>query len=206
MVEDHYLTWAFAGNMIADMGNVLKRRVVKVFLAIFVLVGIVLGLFAVLTRDWGPEVPFDFLAGRTLTANPVRSVYGPTTVIYSFEGDFADFNDVCTKADSELLPMGFRVFPPIGVIPIRTYLLPSTAADTCALVSISYRQEIEAHSTAKSSEYSTPNRYTSHDKNGSVSVRVAGTPRRPWWPRHLLRRLQAMLRRTTSNPPAKKLR
>lgn len=194
----------------------MKRRVVKLFLAILIVVGILLGLLAALWRDWGSEVPFDFLAGRTLTARTQRdtvrsvygrSVYGPTTVIYSFEGDFADFNDVCTKADSELLPMGFTLFPPIGdVLDTRIYLLSSTIPDTCAAVGISYRQKTEAHSTPKSSEHPPPNRYTPQHKIGSISVSVVGTPPRSWWPRLLLRRLQAMLRGTANNPPAKKLR
>ncbi len=44
--------------MIIGVGKAMKRPVIKISLAIFVVVGILLGLLAVLTRDWGPEMPF----------------------------------------------------------------------------------------------------------------------------------------------------
>ena len=187
----------------------MKRRVIKISLAILVVVGILLGLLAVLTRDWGPEVPFDFLAGRALTArierNQIIQWSGHTRTVYSFEGDFADYNDVCTKADSELLAMGFTLLPPMGdTLHTRFYLSSNVALDPCVCVGLSYRREAEAPSTLKSPEHSIPNRRTSQHKSGSISVSVVGTPRRSWWPRRLLRRLQAMLRRTANNPPARK--
>ncbi len=186
----------------------MKKRVIRMSLAILVVLGILFGLLVALTWDWGPVAPFDFLDGRALTRTerePVRSVYGPTTVAYSFEGSFAEYAEVCTKADSELSAMGFTLTPPMNdVLHTRIYLWSSTAPDTCVLVGFSFRQKAEAHSTAKSPEHPAVNRHISQDKIGSICVSVIGTPPRSPWPRRLLRRLRAMLRRTTNKLRARK--
>lgn len=183
-------------------------RVIKISLAILVVLVILLGLLVVLMWDWGPEVPFDFLDGRALTRTkrePITSVYGHTIMIYSFDGDFADFKDVCTKANSELLAMDFNHLPPMGdVLHSQVYLSSSTTPSPCVFVGLFYRREIEAHSTANSSEHPPPNRYTSQDKIGSISVSVVRAQSTSWWPRRLLYRLQVMLRRNANSPPPKK--
>jgi len=88
----------------------MKRPVIKISLAILVVVGILLGLLAVLSRDSGPEVSLAFLSDRTLRARikqePGKRFHSTTREIYSFE---ADFNDVCAGADAELSAMGFKV-------------------------------------------------------------------------------------------------
>jgi len=45
----------------------MKRPVIKISLAVFVVVGILFGLLAVLARDSGPEVSLSFLDGRAMT-------------------------------------------------------------------------------------------------------------------------------------------
>ena len=78
----------------------MKRRLIKVSLGFLVIVGILLGLHAIAARDWGPEISFDFLDGRTMTGRieQARNSRRITREVYSFE---ADFNDVCAKADAE---------------------------------------------------------------------------------------------------------
>lgn len=96
--------------MIAGVGKVMKRRVVKISLAIFAVIGIALGMLVVLMRDWGSEMPLAFLDGMPMMdrieQHPARSGSVTTYDLYSSE---ADFNEVCTKADAELPSLGFKV-------------------------------------------------------------------------------------------------
>jgi len=147
----------------------MKRRVVKISLAILVVVGIALGLLLQLVRDRGPEMSFGFLDGRTLTArikkHPGRSSNRTIREVYSFEGNYID---VCAKVDAELLARGFMVSfaPPTEIFGWRKYLLANAASAGITFVTIRDRQYLKVYSTPKSSKYSTPNRYVYHQRDG----------------------------------------
>jgi hypothetical protein len=72
-----------------------------------VLLVIFLGLRSIEGYVGGGGTPpsYRFLAGRNpITLREVRKRGGKKRYTYSFE---ADFNDVCSKADAELIPAGF---------------------------------------------------------------------------------------------------
>ena len=192
--------------MIAGVGKVMKRRVVKISLAICVVVGILLVLLAVLTGDWGPEMSFGFLDGRALTArieqDPGRSAYRTTREVYSFEGDF---NEVLAKVDAELLALGFKVDPSIarGAFFLRhEYQLANSTSARAVVVRLRDGAELKVYSTPKSSKYSSPDRYEYHQKNGWVSIEIARRRLRSWPPQYFLVRLQVMLHRAASKSPS----
>ena len=84
----------------------MKKFISKILPACVIVIVILLILLVLLSCD--EDMPsYSFLGGR----NPVsyeefnkKSWPEDRWYIYSFE---ADFNDVCSKADAELLPMGF---------------------------------------------------------------------------------------------------
>jgi hypothetical protein len=191
--------------MITGVGKVVKRRVIKISLAIFVVVGILLGLLAALTRDTGPEMSFGFLDGRAMTArieqNPGRSAYRTTREVYSFQ---ADFNEVLAKVDAELSALGFKI-DPFGVRGAfflrRQYQLANATSARAVVVSLRDGAELKVYATPKSSKYSSPDRYEYHQKNGCVSIEIARRRLRSWPPQYLLHRLQLMWYRANT-PPA----
>ena len=194
--------------MIAGVGKVMKRPVIKISLAIFVVVGILLGLLVVLTRDWGPETSFGFLDGRALTArieqDPGRSAYRTTREVYSFE---ADFNEVFAKVDAELSALGFKVDPSVvrGAFFLRhEYKLANATSAKAVVVSLRDGAELKVYSTPKSSKYSSPDRYEYHQKNGWVSIEIDRRRLRSWPPQYFLYRLQRMWHRRGNTPPAQK--
>lgn len=84
----------------------MKKFVIKIYLAfVIIAVGLMI-LVGFRTIDGDGTVPsYRFLGGR----NPVKCEKAKTEnedrrYTYSFE---ADFNDICSKADTELIPAGF---------------------------------------------------------------------------------------------------
>jgi len=190
--------------MIAGVRKIMKRRVVKISLAIFVVIGILLGLLVVLLLDTGLETSFDFLDGRTMTG-PIDQAHHSHIIkgeVYSFE---ADFNDVCAKAGAELLELGFSSKRGFDRDPRRcSYARHKSASIRQLGVMIIDKHRFSMYSTPKSSEYSSPDRYQYHYEEGWVSVEIVRTRLKYWPPQYLLRRLQLMLRRPAGTPPTKK--
>jgi hypothetical protein len=184
----------------------MKRRLLIVSLAILIAVGILVGLFVAVTRDPGPAMSFNFLDGRKLIARieekPGKSAYKTTRDVYSFE---ADFNGVCTKAEAELLGLGFKnVMLGNQKSNSRQYMLRNNASAERFSVSILDKQRLSSYSTPESSGYSSPERHEYHWRDGWVSIEVTRRRLRSWPPKYLVRRLQMKLRRAASEPSSKK--
>jgi hypothetical protein len=185
--------------------KVVKRRVVKISLAILVVVGIALGLLLQLVCDRGPEMSFGFLDGKALTArierDPGRYPYRTRRDVYSFE---ADFDDVCTKVKAELTALGFSRLMGLPESEMCQYRLWNNSSTERLDVRILNRNVLSAHSAPKSSEYSSPDPHEYHWRYGWVSVEIVRIRLRSWPPQYFLTRLHMMLRRNAKNPPPKK--
>ncbi|UCF14359.1 MAG: hypothetical protein JSW59_13170 [Phycisphaerales bacterium] len=178
----------------------MKRRLVKISLAILIVAGVLLGLLIVLTRDWGPEMSFGFLDGRALTASIKqyrgKSFYSTTREVYSFE---ADFNDVCAKADAELSVMGFKNVSD-GRRSLRNYRLGDhMSANKWIVVRILDMCWHEIYSSPEPSKFDGGEYYR---RTGWVSVEVRRSRLRSWPPQYLLTRLKLMRYRRANQPPA----
>lgn len=177
--------------MIAGVGKVIKRRVVKISVAILVVVGIALGLLLLLVRDRRPEMSFGFLDGRTLTAR-IGVDGGRSRVInreiYAFQ---ADFNDVVAEADIELSRIGFSLDDIMGVDPqnIR-YVLFKTSGERIT-VCIRRGQRLSTRTTRKPSKPFRSNRHVYREEDGWVSADICYDRPRPW-PRFLNRLRRAL--------------
>ncbi len=196
------LTCTLSRHTITFVEKVMKRRLVKVALAILIVIGILVGL----TWDSGPEMSFRFLDGRKLTARieqaPGKSAYKTTRDVYSFE---ADFNDVSTEVEAELLGLGFKnVMLGNQKSNSRQYMLRNNSSTERFSVIILDQHSLLSYSTPKSSKYSSPARHEYHWRDGWVSIEVTRRRLRYWPPKYLLRRLQMKLRRAASNPSPKK--
>lgn len=188
--------------MITGVGKLMKRSVIKISLAIFVVGGILLGLLVVKARDSGPEVSFSFLDGRTLRArikqDPGKRFYSITREIYSFA---ADFNGVCAGADAELSAMGFKVASSgsRGISDREYRLGDHTSANNWIVVRIHDNIDLRAYSSPKSSRVD----FQWHcPRKGWVSVEVYRSRLRSWPPKNFLIRLQLMWYRSANKPPA----
>jgi len=92
-----------------------------------------------------------------------------TEDIYSFE---ADFDDVFPDANKELLALGFADKTRSGSeMWHRDYLLLNGSYERI-WVSIHKRHKLGVYSTPKSSDYSSPDQYEFHYREGWVSVEV----------------------------------
>ena len=192
--------------MIAGVRKVMKRRVIKISLAIFVVVGVLLGLLVILSQDWGPEMSFGFLDGRSVTArinqDRGRSVYRIVQETYSFE---ADFDDVCDKVDAELSALGFtRLTMSVGGQYSREYRLRNEPLGDWLAVSVQNEHKVSTSSTAKSSEYLSPDSYEHLSMEGWVSILVTRGRVRSWPPKYFLMRLRLMLRSNAKKPSPRK--
>jgi hypothetical protein len=173
----------------------MKKRVIRISLAISVVLGILFGLLTALMRDGEQEMSFGFLAGRTLAVpiqqNTNRSFDSTTNKVYSF---MADFNDVCAKADAELFAMGFKIAP-LGFRPrsCRVYRLGDFAsANTWMRVYIHEDMEITE----------APDGLLRHrPAEGWISIEVCRSRLRSWPPKYLLYRLKLMWYRSANRPP-----
>lgn len=200
------MTWVSLSNIITVVGKVIKRRVIKISLAIFVVVaGILLALLAVMMCDSGPEISLGFLEGRAMTARieeeTSKSAYRTTREVYSFR---ADFNDVCARADAELSATGtktllFRGWPgrEVAMYPFR-----STFSGESVRVSIAAGKKLRKYLTPKWSKQSSLFGYNYEHTDGWVSVEIIQTRPRSWPPKYFLLRLKLMLRRAANLPPA----
>jgi len=161
--------------MIAGVGKIMKRRVLKISLPIVFIVGILLVLLVVLMWDWNSEMSFEFLEGKALTTsinrNPVRYAYRTIWHVYSFEGDF---DDICATADAELLARGFKVDHKASRVSSvrRDYCLGNETSTRYIVVSIRGRQEVRVHSKTGSSRHSNQDRILFHYRSGWISVHI----------------------------------
>ena len=214
-LKPRLLDLALTGAIIISLREVMKRHVIKISLAVLVVVGVFTCLLLVLAQDRGSRVSFDFLEGRTSMRRTVSGLRGSghriTGEAYSFE---ADFNDLCTKADTELLAKGFSITGPgtVGPFSSRRYIRGAmTSRETDIIIRGDLR--IFTRSTPKSSEdqgldptyyfhykYYFKNKY--QVKNGWVTVEVWQRRIGLWPPKNLLIRLQLMWHRSTNKSPA----
>ena len=173
----------------------MKRRAVKISVAIFVLVGISLGLLVALTRDRGPEMSFDFLDGKTLTARIKRARGGPahwtTREVYSF---IADFNDVIANAEAELMALGFKRLSPGSS---ESHICQYTLRDS----SSTWRLQVKILGGTKVSVLWPPDRYKYNTGHGWVSVEVARRRLRPSLPHDFLDGMKRRFRRPSRKTP-----
>ena len=86
----------------------MKKLFVKISLTFIIIAAVVLIWLGLRSCDKGGTPPsYSFLAGREpITGEKANMSDEEIRYIYSFE---ADFNDLCSKADAELIPDGFVV-------------------------------------------------------------------------------------------------
>ncbi len=187
--------------MIVGVGKVINRSVIKISLAIIVVVGLLLGLLAVIACDSEPETSFGFLDDRTMTAcikqDPERAAYRSRREVYWFE---ADFNDVCAEMDAELSALGFRrPFQGSQGSHMRIYVPGNNSLTKRLTVTILDKRRLVTSSISKSSTYLRPDR---HSRDGWVSIEISRARPRAWPPQYFLQHLQRMWRRSANKPPA----
>ena len=160
----------------------MKKSAVKRFFVLVGIVGIFLTVIGLLSHYSRPEssMPtFKFLNGQKPAYHCKKNHLGNniTEDIYSFE---ADFDDVFPDANKELLALGFgdETRPDPGEW-TRSYFLWKGPYEKIH-VRIHRRQKLGVYSTPESSDYSSPDRYEFHIRDGwvSVDVRVEVVPRR----------------------------
>jgi hypothetical protein len=192
-----------AGNTKTGVKKAIKRRAVKISLAIFVVVAILLGVLAVLERDWGRLRGFEFLGSPDLVVQKRRGTgRSATKATYYYYCYKADFNDVSAKADTGLSPMDIVNKQEITEQPrMSRYVLMGKGPGEWITVAIRDERKLSAYSTSKSSQSASPNRTRYSREKGWVSVAVTRTQLRSWPPWYLLYRLQMRLRGTAINRP-----
>jgi len=86
----------------------MKKYVIKISLTFIIIAALVLIWLGLRLIDEDGTAPlYSFLAGREpINGEKANASDEEIRYIYSFE---ADFNDVCSKADAELIPDGFVV-------------------------------------------------------------------------------------------------
>jgi hypothetical protein len=186
------------------MGKVIKRRAIKIPLVILVVIGILLGVLAVLARDWGRLRGFEFLGSPDLVVHEIwgrgRSARNATCYFYCFE---ADANDVCVKADIGLSAMDIvsrQEFTEQAQRGSR-YVLKGKGPGEWITVLITDGRKLSALSTSKSSQFSITDHRNRYDRQkGWVTVTVTRAQLRSWPPRNLLYRLKVRLG-IAGNPP-----
>ena len=84
----------------------MKNYIIKISLAFVIIAALVLIMLGLRSIDGDGTAPsYSFLAGRSpITCEKRRTSNEETYYTYSFK---ADFNDVCLKADAELIGAGF---------------------------------------------------------------------------------------------------
>jgi hypothetical protein len=84
----------------------MKKYVLKISLAFGIITALVLILLGLRSCDRGIAPPsYSFLAGRNpISCKNIKTRGADRSYVYSFE---ANFNDICSKADAELIPAGF---------------------------------------------------------------------------------------------------
>ena len=153
-------------------GKVLKKSRVKKVCAIVIIVSIALVTAALLLNRPTPVPSFKFLASRKplirVKHNADKSLIPETHLTYSFE---ADFNDLHTKARSELLALGYvENIRPQDPPDVRTYRLSDQRGDT--RIDILDKHRYKVYSTPRNSEYPSPDRVEPHYAEGWISVTI----------------------------------
>jgi hypothetical protein len=152
----------------------MKKSAVRSSLVVVAIAGIFLSVIALvlLYSMPGPSMPsFNFLGDRKPAYQCKKSHLGNniTEDIYSFE---ADFNDVFPDANKELLALGYKdKTSPALALWNRDYLLLKGPHKKIS-VRIHKRQKLGVYSTPESSDYSSPERYEFHIRDGWVSIEV----------------------------------
>lgn len=185
------------------MRKVAKKRFLRTSLAILVLVVIILGLSAILERDWGRLRGFEFLGSPELVVQKRRGTgRSATKTTYYYYCYKADFNDVSAKADTGLSAMDIVNKQEITEQPrMSRYVLMGKGPGEWITVAIRDERKLSAYSTSKSSQSPGPNRKRYSREKGWVCIAVTRTQLRSWPPWYLLYRLQVRLRGTAINRP-----
>lgn len=153
----------------------MEKSAAKRFLVFVAIVGILMTVIGILSSYSRPEpsmLSFKFLNGRKPAYRCINNHLGNkiTQDIYSFE---ADFNDIFPKANSELLALDFAdKTRPISEQWHRNYSLRKGPYERIH-VTIYKRQKLGVYSTPESSDYSSPDRYEFHVRDGWTSVMVS---------------------------------
>jgi hypothetical protein len=183
-----------AGDMIAGVGKVMKRRLVKKSWAILVVIGFLLVSLAVLMLDTGPVMSFDFLKGMTLAARTGTESGKSTRYVYSFKGDF---DTVSTKVNAELSKLDFRRSMLGNKVDkhIHEYRRRNHGTNDSVKITILKRNVPTSHSTSKTSQDSDPDRNIKSFPDGWITIEISRSRQRSWSPRYILYRLRLKLRR-----------
>lgn len=166
------------GNILTGVGKAIRKRVIKISVAALGFVGILLGLHASAARDWGRQMSFDFLDGRSMTCRieQSRNSRRITRDVYSFE---ADFNDVCANLDSELSELGFTMSSERNPeYRMRDYLRKKGSSIRWINVRISDKLIFSA--------FPSPDGLDCHYEEGWVSIEIQRWQRQFWPPRRVL--------------------
>jgi len=157
----------------------MKKFVIKISLACVIVIVILLILFVLLSRD--EDIPsYRFLDGRNLAAyKDVKTGRMDKYYIYSFE---ADYNDVCSKADAELIPAGF-----VGSTIVDDTVVNKNFSDIMSSFRVYYLKGIfprgpiwiYIYKNRKCIKLPNSNDYKIADKDGWVNVEVRYG--RGWW-------------------------
>jgi len=155
----------------------MKKSAAKRFLVFVAIVGIFLTVIGILASYSIPEpsMPsFNFLNGRKPAYQYQKSHLGNkiTEDIYSFE---ADFDDVFSDANKELLALGFAdKTRPGSEMWHRDYSLRKGPYPYERIrVRIYTRHKLSVYSTPESSDYSSPDRHEFHLQYGWTSVTIS---------------------------------
>jgi len=154
----------------------MKKFISKIFLICVIVIVVLLILFVLLPRDEAAP-SYHFLDGRSPTVcKDVKTQGVDRFYAYSFK---ADFNDVCLKADAELIGAGFVVRTNIGKTlsgneySIRNYMQKNRYPHGPVWIVIQNNREYIGNPTSKRSAFV--------EKDGWVVVMI--TYWRNWrWP------------------------
>jgi hypothetical protein len=153
----------------------MKKSAVKSTFVVFAIVGIFLIVIALIIHYSmpGPSMPsFSFLNGRKPAYHCIKSQLGNKIIqdIYSFE---ADFDEVFPEANKELLALGFadKTSSEPGVWDHNYWLRKGLYEQIN--VRIHKRQKLGVYSNPESSDYSSPDQYVFHVRDGWTSVTVS---------------------------------
>lgn len=154
----------------------MKKSAVKSSLVVVAIVGIFLTVIALVLHYSrpGPSMPsFRFINGRKPVAHirdKGKTQYSMTRDIYSFR---ADFNDVFPDANKELLALGYKdKTNPTSAPWSHNYLLLNARYEQ-TWVTIYKKYKLSVYSNPESSDYSSPDQYVFHVRDGWVSVSIS---------------------------------
>jgi len=185
------------------MKRLWKKRAVKIAAAAVVVVALALLGLWIWSLEPLPVTSSRFLAGReffrSIRTESGRPPYKIVTQTCSFE---ADFNDVCTNADAELLGRGFKVVVRASQRPeTRRYVLQKDAFSEWTSVTIYGGRRFTKFPLRQFSRDRDDYCYGYESSDGWVAVEVAGKQFRSGFLDALLDRLKMRWQAARRPPP-----